>query len=224
MRKVSLLILILMLPAALLAQAPPAPKTPPPASQAPPPAAPAAAPRPTTPAAPPATASKLADAATRVAVIDFQRAVVENAEGKKANDQLMAEVTKRQASFEKKQKALEDAQNKLRTQGKALSDAANADLTKQVDQLTTELNRDNEDAQKELGELQQRLLRPVAERASKVLNAYAAEMGFAVVFDVSNQANSIIYVEPVADITTEIIRRVDNDIAKSPKPPEPSKK
>lgn len=212
MRKVSLFILILMLPAALLAQAPPASQTPP---------AVPAAPK-TAPAAPPAVAVKPGDAGTRVAVIDFQRAVVENSEGKKANDQLMAEVTKRQAAFEKKQKTLEDAKNKLQTQEKALSDNMKANLSKQIDQLTTELNRDNEDAQKELGELQQKLLRPIAERASKVLNAYASEMGFAVVFDVSNQANSIIYVQDLADITTEIIRRIDADAAKSPKPPEPS--
>jgi Skp family chaperone for outer membrane proteins len=99
------------------------------------------------------------------------------------------------------------------------------DLTRQIDQTNTEMNRMNEDAQKELGDIQQKLFRPIAERTSKVLNAYAQETGYSVVFDVSSQANSIIYVQDVADITTEIIRRVDAEVAKpAAKPAEPAKK
>ena len=69
MRKITIVGSIL-LPAALFAQAPPAP-----APQAPAPAA--QAPKETSAAAAPAGAG-------RVAVVDFQKAVVENAEGKKA--------------------------------------------------------------------------------------------------------------------------------------------
>ena len=171
-------------------------------------------------------------AAGRVAVVDFQKAVLENVEGKKAQEKLMAEVTKRQKDFEDKQKSLSDAQNKLQTQDKALSDTAKADLSRQIDKLNTDLQRMNDDAQKEIGDLQQQLLRPIADRAQKVLQAYSSENGFAVVFDVSNQANNIIYVQEVADITTEIIRRVDSELVKSPiapaaaapKPAEPAKK
>jgi outer membrane protein len=154
----------------------------------------------------------------KVAVVDFQKAVFENAEGKKAQEKLMGEVNKRQKDFEDKQKSLNDAQTKLQTQDKALSDTAKADLSRQIDKLNTELQRMNDDAQKDLQELQQQLLRPIADRAQKVLQAYSAENGFSVVFDVSSQANSIVYVQEVADITTEIIRRVDADLAKSPVP------
>jgi len=153
-------------------------------------------------------------AGSKIAVIDMQRAIVENAEGKKAQDHFVAEVTKRQSDFEKKQKALDDAQTKLRTQDRALSDSAKADLSKQIDQLTTEMNRLNEDAQKELGELQQQLLRPIAEKTNEVLNRYAKENGFSVVFDVSGQASNILYVNDLSDITSEVIRRVDAENSK----------
>ena len=192
MRKLSLVVLIgLLLPAALLAQAPAAP---PPAPKD----APAAA------------------GAGRVAVVDFQKAVTENSEGKKAQEKFMAELNKRQKEFEDKQKALSEAQNKLQTQDKVLSDTVKADLAKQIDRLNTELQRMNDDAQKELGDFQQQLFRPIAERTQEVLKSYSAENGFAVVFDSSSQANSIIYVQEVADITTEIIRRVDAAAAKAP--------
>src|SRR5436309_3282502 len=172
--------------------------------------------------APSAGAPAAAASAGRVAVVDFQKVVLENADGKKAQEKLMAEVTKRQKDFEEKQKSLQDAQNKLQTQDKVLTDTAKADLTRQIDKLNTDLQRMNDDAQKEIGDLQQQLLRPIADRAQKVLQAYSTENGFAVVFDVSNQANNIIYVQEVADITTEIVRRVDSDLAKTPVAPAPA--
>jgi len=218
MRKITIVGLIL-LPAALFAQAP----APAPAPQAPAPAA----------QAPKETSAAAASAgAGRVAVVDFQKAVVENTEGKKAQERFMAEVNKRQKDFEGKQKSLTDAQNKLQTQAQVLTDTVKGDLNRQIDKLNTELQRMNDDAQKDLGDLQQQLFRPIMEQTQKVLQAYAAENGFAVVFDVSSQANSIIYVQDVADITTEIIRRVDANVGKAPaaapaaapKPAEPAKK
>jgi Skp family chaperone for outer membrane proteins len=172
-----------------------------------------------------------APGAGRVAVVDFQRAVTENADGKKAQEKFMAELNKRQKDFEDKQKAMADAQTKLQNGDKALSDSAKADLAKQVDKLNTELQRMNDDAQKDLGDLQQQLFRPIAEKTQDVVKSYSTENGFSVVFDVS-QGNSIIYFQDVADITTEIIRRVDSTPGKpaaapaaaAPKAPEPAKK
>ena len=189
MRKVSLVVLIgLLLPAALLAQAP-------------------------------AAAPKEATGAGRVAVVDFQKAITENVDGKKAQEKFMGELTKRQKDFEDKQKLLTETQTKLQSGDKTLNDATKADLSKQVDKLSTELQRMNDDAQKELGDLQQQLFRPIADKTNEVLKAYSTEMGFAVVFDQSAQASSIVYYQDVADITTEIIRRVDAMLAKAPAAP-----
>ena len=144
----------------------------------------------------------------------------------------MAELNRRQKEFEDKQKAMADAQTKLQTGDKALSETAKADLAKQVDKLNTELQRMNDDAQKDLGDLQQQLFRPIAEKAQEVVKNYSNENGFAVVFDLSSQANSIIYSQDVADITTEVIRRIDATPTKpaaapaaaAPKATEPAKK
>ena len=144
----------------------------------------------------------------------------------------MAELNRRQKEFEDKQKAMADAQTKLQTVDKALSETAKADLAKQVDKLNTELQRMNDDAQKDLGDLQQQLFRPIAEKAQEVVKNYSNENGFAVVFDLSSQANSIIYSQDVADITTEVIRRIDATPTKpaaapaaaAPKATEPAKK
>jgi Skp family chaperone for outer membrane proteins len=153
-----------------------------------------------------------------MAVIDMRRAMTENAEGKKAADQFGAEVTKKQAEFDKLQKEAQDLQTRLTTQNAALSETARADLTRQIDQKTTQMDRMNQDAQKELGDLQQKLLQPIAAVTNRVLQAYAAENGFGLVFDRGSEFNSIVYADDVIDITTEIIRRVDAELAKTAKP------
>ncbi len=197
MRKLRLVMLILLLPAALLAQAPAAPATQDPT----PPATP--------PAKAPAPAGPAGEKAGKVAVIDLQKAITENAEGKKAQEKFMVEFNKKQKEFEEKQKAMTDAQTKLQTQDKALSAEAKSQLSKDIDKYNTELQRMNDDAQKDLGDLQQQLFKPIAEKAQDVLKSYSTENGFAAVFDISSQANSLIYWQEVADITTEIIRRID---------------
>src|SRR5437867_9370078 len=148
-REILVVLVLILLPATLFAQTPAA------QPQTPAPVPPAAAPKPS-PATPPAVAATAAGGA-RVGVIDFQRAITENADGKKAQDKFMAEINKRQEVFTQKQKSLDDMQNKLKTQGPVLNDETKADLSKQIDRTTTELQRMNDDAQKELGELQQQL-------------------------------------------------------------------
>ena len=171
MRRLSLAMLILLLPAALLAKAPPATE----------PTAPAAP-----PAKAPASAGPAGEKAGKVAVIDLQKAITENAEGKKAQEKFMAEFNKKQKEFEDKQKAMTDAQTKLQTQDKVLSPDVKAQLSKDVDKYNTELQRMNDDAQKDLGDLQQQLFKPIAEKAQDVLKSYSTDNGFAAVFDVSS--------------------------------------
>jgi outer membrane protein len=144
-----------------------------------------------------------------VVVVDFERAVVESAEGKKASEKFNAELQAKQSEMEKKQKELEDQQKKLQNGARTLSDAAKADLQRDIDRRTRELQRADEDAQKELQAMRDELLRPIAERASAILQAMAVEQGYTIVIDLSNQESTVIWVNPRNDITAELIKRVD---------------
>src|SRR5436853_265349 len=59
---------------------------------------------------------------SRVAVVDFEKAIVESVEGKKSSDKFNGTLQAKQAEGEKRQKELEDAQRKLQTQERTLSD------------------------------------------------------------------------------------------------------
>jgi outer membrane protein len=141
--------------------------------------------------------------------------VTGTAEGKKAAEQFQGEITKRQNSMQAKNKEGQDLQTKLQTQDKVLSESQKADYTKRLEALQTELTRDNEDAQRELGDMQQKLFAPIADRVKQAIDSYAAENGFGLVLDTSSQYNNIMHVSDVADITTEIIRRVDSTAPKT---------
>src|SRR5438552_15966558 len=146
---------------------------------------------------------------SRVAVVDFEKAIVESVEGKKSSDKFNGTLQAKQAEGEKRQKELEDAQRKLQTQERTLSDTAKANLQKDIERRTTELQRYNEDSQKELQSLRDELLRPIAERASAILNAIAAEQGYTVIIDVSNPQNNVVWFNPKNDLTEELTRRID---------------
>src|SRR5437879_2528958 len=83
---------------------------------------------------------------SKIAVVDFERALVASAEGKKSSEKFTTTLQSKQAEAEKRQKDLEDAQKKLQTQERTLSESAKANLQKDIDRRTTDLQRFNEDA------------------------------------------------------------------------------
>lgn len=199
MRRLTYLCLMtLLLSAVAYAQTPAAPVTPP-----------------QTAAPKPAAASSAPSAGT-IAVIDFMKALTENGEGKKATNKLNAEFTSRQTKLQAKQKEGQDAQSKLASGDKVLAESVKADLNKKIEQVSTDLNRMNEDYQREMAEMQQQYLAPIADVVKKVVANYAAEKGYAVVLDISQEANNIIFKSPGADITDDVIVRVDEETSKTP--------
>src|SRR5579862_1359857 len=146
---------------------------------------------------------------SKVAIVDFEKALVESAEGKKSSDKFAATLQSKQADGQKRQQELEDAQKKLQTQERTLSEAAKANLQKDIDRRTTEMQRFNEDSQKELQSLRDELLRPIAEKASGILNALAAERGYTLVVDISNPQNNVVWFNPQNDVTAELTKRID---------------
>src|SRR5215510_10488397 len=127
-----------------------------------------------------------------VVVVDFERAVVESKEGKKSSDKFNAALQAKQGEIEKRQKELEEQQKKLQNGARTLSDSAKADIQKDIDRRTTELQRINEDAQKELQGMRDELLRPIAARATAILQQMANEQGYTIVVDLSNPESGVV--------------------------------
>src|SRR6185369_9785570 len=158
--------------------------------------------------------------------VDVEKAVVESDEGKKASEKFNALLQAKQGELEKKQKDIEDQQKKLQNGARTLSDQAKADIQRDIDKRTTELTRLNEDAQRELQASRDELLKPIADLATAVLGAMAAQENYTLVIDISNPESNVVWKNPKNDITDELIKKINVAAAASkaeaPKTPAPA--
>ena len=178
---------------------PPAQQTPPPAQQTPP-AAPAAA----APQAAPAPAPKFPEGA-KYAFINIQRIASESAEGKASSSRIEALRAKKAAELAEKNKAVEGLQAKQRSA--VMSEAAAAQVQKDIDKTQVEIQRMTQDAQAELQDLQNELQLDFQRKVGPVIEAVSREKGLQLLF---SQADSgLVWADSGLDLTAEVIRRLD---------------
>jgi Skp family chaperone for outer membrane proteins len=128
-------------------------------------------------------------------------------------------MSKLETDFTKAQSELEALQKEAQSKSSVLNDSAKAELAGKIDRKNTELTRINEDAQKQMSDLQERHFGPIAQAISKEVSSYASEQGLALVLDGSMQPSNIIFASDIADITTEIIRRYNANAGKTSSAP-----
>jgi outer membrane protein len=166
--------------------------------------------------------SLAAQVGSKVGVIDIGRVVRDCASGVRASEQIQIFFDERRGLLEALQNELNGLQERLQTQERALSQSALAELNRDIQTKTTQLTRNQEDAELELQAKQQELIAPVVDAAGAALEEYAREQGYTLILDASSPQSGIVFVEEVADITTEIIRRLD--AAETGEPSEPGPK
>src|SRR5215467_5729055 len=99
-----------------------------------------------------------------------------------------------------------------------MSDSEKSATARELDRAQKDFDLDRQDAQNTIDDKQDELFRPIADRVKKVVETYAKEKNLAVVV---NYSEDMIFANDVVDITTEIIRLVNADIAKNPAPAKP---
>jgi Skp family chaperone for outer membrane proteins len=170
-------------------------------------------------AAAPSTQKPAPVPGTKIAIINMRQAITESEPGRAASAEYSKALATETALLEKLSKEAAEIAEKLKN---AKTDTEKQDLSRQLESKQRDGQRAQEDAQKKSEDLQDRLLPPIAERVQKALEAYAVENGLAVVFDPTTEPNNVIHFNSNNDVTTEIIRRVDADFAKNPKPAAPA--
>lgn len=160
---------------------------------------------------------------SKVAYVVLQRIANESADGRVATTRIQALQQKRATELNDKNKQLATLQQKLEKEGSVMSATAAADLQKQVEKITVDVQRFTQDAQAEVQELQQNLQQEFQQRLEPVLQQVAQEMGLQFVFNGPDAG--LVWADAALDISSEIIRKLDSakpaPIAKPPatKPP-----
>lgn len=145
----------------------------------------------------------------KIAVIYFQGAIVGTKDGQKAAADLDSRATPKRKALEQKQAEVNGLQEQYTKGQNTLSEAAKAELYKNIELKKKALQREFEDTKEEFEQDQNKILQQLAQKMSAVIDRYARDHGFALVVDVSSQQSPILFASPTIDITKDIIELYD---------------
>lgn len=146
-------------------------------------------------------------APSRIAIIDVQRVLAGSEAGKKAYDALQViqkQHVDRLKTMEDEIKRLEaDFQQKRLS----LSEDKVQELQQEISDRKITLQRNAQDAERELTAHRDRSLQSLEKEIMPVINEIGKEMGFAVIFN--KMESGLVYASDAVDVTDVVIKRVN---------------
>ncbi len=152
----------------------------------------------------------------KVAVVDIETLTLTSDEGKAVNEKLKKRYDEIVAIMSKLQKDIEDKEGRLNgPQGRIMSATAKQQLDREIQNDKIAFDRKNQDYQKEMTDLQNELLDPVAAKAQIALQAYIKEKSPSIVVDLSAEKGNVVWANAANDITMEVMKRLNDDYKKT---------
>ncbi|MBI1790920.1 MAG: OmpH family outer membrane protein [Acidobacteria bacterium] len=152
-----------------------------------------------------------APAQTKVGIIHIQNAIIGTKEGQKAAQELQVRFAPKKTELEKKQNDIESLRAQLAKGANAMGNDQKEKLMRDIDLKTKSLTRDTEDAQAELDQEQQKVMNELGGKLMAVIDKYARDNGYAMIFDISSQQSPVIYAANGIDITPEVVSLYDKN-------------
>ncbi len=139
----------------------------------------------------------------KLACIDTNRILQESKLVASAQGELRSKLVEYQGKLSQKEKRLEELKKQI--ESKAISQKAKEEKIKEYQRIEAEWRELQEKAQRELAEMKQRLENMVYNRVKEAAERIAKERGLVGIMD----CGVFIYRDPDMDITTEVIRMID---------------
>jgi outer membrane protein len=162
----------------------------------------------TTPAA--ASASAAAPAGvTKIAVINFQAAVMQTNEGQRNFAELRKKFEPKQTQLKNEADEIDALKKQLQAAGDKLSDTDRQARLKTIDDKEKAYQRTGEDAQNDFQSEMGQTYQQLAEKVFGTLNTYASENGYGLVLDASanqQQLPTVLWAGKEADITLAVVQ------------------
>jgi outer membrane protein len=146
---------------------------------------------------------------TKVAIISVQQAILQTKDGQKASADLQARFLPKRQELEKKQATIQGLQDQMKKGSATMSEDAKAKLTRDIDSGTKSFQRDTEDFDADVQQEEGKIMQDLGQKIMDVIIKYCTQNGYSMVLDVSNQQTPVLWADPSADITTEIIKLYD---------------
>jgi outer membrane protein len=150
-----------------------------------------------------------AAAPVKVAVIQFQAAVIATQEGQQVVAAMKTKYEPRKQQLDKRQADLTAMQQKLQAGGATMTQAAKAKLQSDLTTGGRALNHDIEDLNNEAQEDENKAMQSMASKMGSIIKDYATKNGFVVVLDSSGQTTPVLWAAQSANITAEIVKLYD---------------
>ena len=155
----------------------------------------------------PATSNPTATAPTsaKVAIIDIRRVIAATNEGRRDYETLVKKFEPKQKEVQSLQAEIEQLQNELKS-AQNLSEADRANKVRTLEQKGKNLQRVQEDAQKDFQDQQQEIIGKVGNKLMEVLDKYAKDNGYTVVLDASAEnPGPVLWAAESTNISQEVL-------------------
>jgi len=141
----------------------------------------------------------------KIGVVNFQKAILETAEIKKASTDLQNKYKPRQDALDKVQRELADIQTQLQSAGGKLSAQGEADLTARGQRKQREAERLGQDLQDDVNNERNVVLQRAGTRMQEVVKKMMDDKGLDLIIDI---ANAVAF-KPALDMTTDAVAAYD---------------
>jgi len=146
-----------------------------------------------------------AAAQNKIAVIDVQRVVTESDPGKEVMQRLKALTDAKSQEGQALQQQFAALQEQFNKQRFTVSEARQAEMSKEIEDKQIAIRRFQDDAQREVQDAQRRELGGLEERILPIINQIGQEQSFTLIFN--KFQSGLVYADETVDITDEVIRR-----------------
>ena len=150
----------------------------------------------------------------RISFIDVQRVLARSAAGVAAREQLEREKAAMQKEMDNRKLELDKLREDMEKKGALLSPDARREKQEQFERKRRDAARLMDDFQKELEKKEATLLQKVLQDVSGVIERIGKDKGCYMI--VEKRGAGVIYGDPQADLTDEIIRTFDQQAPKGP--------
>jgi outer membrane protein len=150
-------------------------------------------------------ASSIASAQTKIGVVNFQKAILDTAELKKASTDLQNKYKPRQDALEKAQRELADIQTQLQGSGGKLSAQGEADLQARGQRKQREVERLGQDLQDDVNNERNTVLQRAGARMQEIVKKMMDDKGLDLIIDIANAVSF----KPSLDVTSDAVAAYD---------------
>jgi outer membrane protein len=151
----------------------------------------------------PAPAAEVSPA--KIAVIQFQLAVLQTNEGQRNFADLQKKFGPKREHLQALNNEIGELTKQLQVQGDKLSDEQRASRVRTLEDKKKQLQRDAEDGENDFKTESQESFNGLASKVGDLLINYAQQQGYTLVLDVSQEQNPVLFANPSTNITKAVI-------------------